>query len=114
MGIDGIGKPSGIEPGLGVDVASSIGSTRAERASVGAPTEGSPAQGSEALGRLERGELSIDQYLDIQVERATSHMVQHVSPEELGFVKAALRQQLQSDPVLLQLVPHTIRGSSNE
>lgn len=114
MGIDGIGKPGGIDAGLDIAAAAFGGTAAPQGVSVGAPNSDLVVQGSEALGRLERGELSVDQYLDLQVEHAIRHLAQQLSPEETGFVRAALKEQLGSDPVLLRLASDTIRGGSDE
>jgi hypothetical protein len=55
------------------------------------------------LARLERGELSVDQYLDLQVDRATAHLVDRTSPSALEQVRSELREQLATDPVLRTL-----------
>lgn len=103
MGIDGIGKPPvPPAPGAPGSVAPSAPSGEAFR--VGAPQSAAPAQGSEALGRLQRGEIALDQYLDIRVNEAVAHLQDKLSAEQLDFVKESLRAQLESDPVLVELV----------
>jgi hypothetical protein len=56
---------------------------------------------------VQRGELSVDQYLDGRVNDATSHLVGKLSPDQLEFVKQSLREQLATDPVLVELVQRT-------
>jgi hypothetical protein len=56
------------------------------------------------LVRLERGELGLEAYLDARVEEATRHLAQRLSAEQLSFVKETLRTELESDPVLVELV----------
>ena len=108
MGIDGIGKPPAGTPGVSPGAASGVGS-----AGGASPTEtfsvkaAAPSQGpapSEALQQLERGEISLDQYLDVRVNEAVSHLAQKLAPEQLEFVRGTLREQLSSDPVLVELV----------
>lgn len=106
MGIDGIGKP----PGAGAPpVAAGVG-----RAGSAAPageafkldkagaTE--RAEGTDPLSRLERGEIDVNQYLDARVSHAVEHLQGKLSSEQLDFVKSSLREQLSTDPVLIELV----------
>jgi hypothetical protein len=109
MGIDGVGKPGGIGPLGGAPGASSADPTsgasfKSELEGVAAGARTDP---SGPLSRLERGELSLQQYLDLRVEDATLHLQGRLDPEQLEFVKEALRQQLETDPVLLELVRRT-------
>jgi hypothetical protein len=113
MGIDGIGKPPGVNID-GVSGASGAGPARpAESFSVegSASDSSAPAGGgsrvSAALSSVQRGELSVDQYLDGRVTDATSHLVGKLSPDQLEFVKQSLREQLATDPVLVELVQRT-------
>jgi len=103
MGIDGIGKPpsppGGVGGPSGVGGGGSTGATfRVEQASGAAPA------GSSELERLGRGEISLDEYLDARVLEATEHLGGKLSAEQLDFVKSTLRAQLESDPVLIELV----------
>src|SRR5687767_6162090 len=102
MGIDGIGKPPS-PPGVGgpSGVASggaSGGTFRVDQTGGAAPTT------SPELDRLGRGEISLNEYLDAQVGDATQHLQGKLSPEQLDFVKSTLRAQLETDPVLIELV----------
>ena len=108
MSIDGIGKP----PGAGIGGIG--GASGAEAAQALAPFKLDPSaqaatgsQVSAALSSLQRGELSLDQYLDGRVSDATSHLVGKLSPDQLEFVKQSLRDQLATDPVLVELVQRT-------
>ncbi|HEY8945124.1 MAG TPA: hypothetical protein VIM73_12725 [Polyangiaceae bacterium] len=115
MGIDGISKP----PGASIGSVGGAAGTEAPRSSEafsvdrgGASTPAAPAERvSAALSGLQRGEISLDQYLDARVNEATSHLSGKVSAEQLDFVKQSLREQLTSDPVLVELVQRTT-GSS--
>jgi hypothetical protein len=108
MSIDGIGKPPGASIG-------GIGGTAGKEAAHAAesfklePGAGAAAGGqvSAALSSLQRGELSLDQYLDGRVSDATSHLVGKLSPDQLEFVKQSLRDQMATDPVLIELVQRT-------
>ncbi|MEP7050204.1 MAG: hypothetical protein ABJB12_07625 [Pseudomonadota bacterium] len=108
MGIDGIGKPPGANIG-GVGGLQGTDAPRpAEAFSLNASTAAAPASRvSAALSSLQRGELSLDQYLDGRVSEATQHLAGKISPDQLEFVKQSLRDQLATDPVLVELVQRT-------
>jgi hypothetical protein len=113
MGIDGIGKPgSGAPPGR-IDPSAAAGESEA----VGAAERGAAVEsagGSEALERLGRGELTLDAYLETHVAAATAHLEGRLSPEQLDFVRGSLREQLATDPVLVQLVRRATGAGSTE
>ena len=112
MGIDGIGKPPSASIG-GVGGVPGAEATRPaeaftiDRSGAASPTE----RISAALSSLQRGELSLDQYLDGRVNEATSHLAGKLNPEQLEFVKQSLREQLATDPVLVELVQRTTGAS---
>src|SRR6187551_746027 len=108
MSIDGIGKP----PGAGIGGVGGAASKEGVRATEPFTVDGgAPAAAggkvSAALSSLQRGELSLDQYLDGRVSEATSHLVGKLSPDQLEFVKQSLREQMATDPVLVELVQRT-------
>jgi len=108
MGIDGIGKPPGAGIGGIGGTPGKDGVQAAEPFKLGAsPEAASGGKVSAALSSLQRGELSLDQYLDGRVSDATSHLVGKLSPDQLEFVKQSLREQLATDPVLVELVRRT-------
>src|SRR5450432_969237 len=108
MGIDGIGKPPGVSIGSvgGAQTADPVRASEpfAIDRSASAPPS---ARISAELSSLQRGELSLDQYLDGRVNDATSHLAGKISPDQLEFVKQSLREQLATDPVLVELVQRT-------
>jgi hypothetical protein len=108
MGIDGIGKPPGASIG---GIPSVPGGEAARPAEPFSVERGVPAahgsRVSAALSSLQRGELSLDQYLDDRVTDATSHLSGKLNPDQLEFVKQSLREQLATDPVLVELVQRT-------
>jgi hypothetical protein len=63
---------------------------------------------------LERGEISVDQYLDARVENAVAPLLSRLSPEQLEFVRAELRSSLTTDPVLVELVRKTTSGAVHD
>jgi hypothetical protein len=106
MSIDGIGKRGGVPPGAGAPGAGAaqgafdIGSKAGVAGS-------SAASGSDAFSALERGEISVEQYLDARVESAVAPLLSRLSPDQLEFVRSELRQALETDPVLVELVKKT-------
>jgi hypothetical protein len=108
MSIDGIGKPPGASIG-GIGGAAGTEAAHATEPFKLEPSARAAAGGqvSAALSSLQRGELSLDQYLDGRVSDAVSHLVGKLSPEQLEFVKQSLREQMATDPVLIELVQRT-------
>jgi hypothetical protein len=103
MSIDGIGRggpPSGV-----ASIADAVPASAA--AEIGSVRAGGGVAGSEALGQLQRGELSLSQYLDVIVQQAVQHLEGKLPSEQLSFVRAELRRQLESDPTLQELVRRT-------
>jgi len=102
MGIDGIGKPpippSGVPDG---PASPSPAGGESFRAAVAAAA---PVRESEALARLERGEIGLEEYLDQRVADAVAHLQSKLSAEQLAFVSQSLRDELETDPVLIELV----------
>jgi hypothetical protein len=114
MSIDGVGKPPGGPGGIGgPGGAGGIGKS-GETFQVDSPDATSSAQGSGALGQLQRGEISVEQYLDTRVEQALEHLQSKLSSEQLDFVRNNLREQLASDPVLVELVRRATGGAAAE
>lgn len=110
MSIDGIGKRGGVTPGASVPGAGpAAGSFEVGAASPSAVEAAGGA--SDAFLALERGEISVDQYLDARVESAVAPLLSRLSPEQLEFVRAELRSSLTTDPVLVELVRKTTSGA---
>jgi hypothetical protein len=112
MSIDGIGKRGGVTPG-----GLAPGATPAQSAfEVGGPEAASPpvaaAGEGDAFLALERGEISVEQYLDARVESAVAPLLSRLSPEQLEFVRSELRSALTTDPVLIELVRKTTSGAA--
>ena len=106
MGIDGIGKGGAPAPATGIDRATSsspdVGSTSADF-KVG-KAAASEATAPASLDQVRSGALSIAQYLDIKVHEATSHLTDRLSAEQISFIRNSLREQLSTDPALVDLV----------
>lgn len=103
MGIDGIGKPPAPGGPLGPAGAARPGEVR-QPFEVGKSQSAERVGGTDPLAQLERGEIGVDQYLDAKVSQAVQHLEGRLSVEQLDFVKSALREQLRTDPVLIELV----------
>jgi hypothetical protein len=104
MSIDGIGRPPGGPGGVGpLGGPAKSGATgegfHVERSA--APAGAAP---SDPLSRLQSGEISVDQYLDARVDEAVSHLVSKLPAEAVEHIRSSLREQLESDPTLVELV----------
>ena len=105
MSIDGIGKPKDAATGGVSGTQRSEAPRGADPFTVEPSAASAPSsQVSAALASLQRGELSLDQYLEGRVHEATLHLADKLSPEQLDFVKESLREQFATDPVLIELV----------
>lgn len=104
MGIDGIGKPGGVPGAGGVAGPGAAGPIRGDSFQVGKTASVAPVTGSDPLGQLQRGEINLDQYLDTRVSAAVEHLQGKLPVDQLDFVKQSLRDQLATDPVLVELV----------
>jgi hypothetical protein len=111
MSIDGIGKRGGVAPGAPVPGAAPAQSSFELGAPEAASAPSGAAAASDAFLALERGEISVDQYLDARVESAVTPLLSRLSPEQLEFVRAELRSSLTTDPVLVELVRKTTSGA---
>ena len=102
MPVDGIGKPPSIPPPGGTPATGGSAALRGEDFRVGTAAPSEIAGGD--LARLERGEIELEAYLDARVGEATKHLEGRLARAELDFVRRALRAELESDPVLVELV----------
>ena len=102
MPIDGIGKPPPIPPPGGAPAASGKDAPSGEGFRVDSAAATSVSGGD--LARLERGEIDLDAYLDARVGEAVQHLEGRLGGAQLDFVKKTLRAELESDPVLVELV----------
>jgi hypothetical protein len=106
MGIDGIGKPGpgGVPGSAPVGGPGAASGTGGEEFKVAKGAAAAGVEGSDELGRLQRGELALDEYLDRRSAEAVRHLQGKLPAEQLEFVQQTLREQLASDPVLVELV----------
>jgi len=56
---------------------------------------------SEMLCRLQRHEITLEQYLDYSAEKAVEHLKGLVDAERLQFIQSMIRDQMTTDPVAL-------------
>ena len=61
-------------------------------------------EGSEALAQLQRGEMTLEAYLDFRADESVRGLHGRVSPERIELVRDEIREQLSEDPVLLEMV----------
>jgi hypothetical protein len=59
---------------------------------------------SEPLRQLQHAEITVDQYLDYHAERAVEHLHGLISADQLEFIREMLREELTTDPILVELV----------
>jgi hypothetical protein len=111
MGIDGIGRGSGVPPSVDSAVGS-VGTATGDKFELGLK-QVDRAGGAELLEQVQRGEVGLDQYLQTRVDDAVRHLESTLTTEQLSFVKQELLEQLKSDPVLIELVRRTT-GQSPE
>ena len=105
MGIDGIGGKPGGFPTSGVTGTDGLRGSGKEFKVEGLQVQS--AQGAteaSALDKLGAGEISMDDYLNQQVELAVQHLEGAVPESQLTTIKEQLRGQLESDPGLSRLV----------
>lgn len=113
MSIDGIGRPPVPPGGAGPLEGGSASGRTGETFQLERGSEAAAVEPSNLLQRLERGELSVDQYLDARVDEAAAPLGSHLSSEQLDFVKSSLRAELESDPVLVELVSRATAGAAS-
>lgn len=110
MGIDGIsggGGPGGIGAPKGPPKSGGEGfSIERPGASSQSQGAGATAESAEAaeLTQLERGELSLDEYLGQRADAAVKHLEGRLSPDQLQTVRTELLDQLKTDPAMVRLV----------
>jgi hypothetical protein len=109
MGVDGIGnggRPLAPPPTAGeLDPARGAAPGAAQGAD--ATAGGTRATEGTLLEQLRRGEIDLDRYLDVQVNAAMSHVSGALPAAQLDFIRETLRDQIASDPVLVELVRRT-------
>lgn len=62
---------------------------------------------SESVQRLERGEITLDEYLDERTEEALTAYRGKVPESTLDNLRFVLREKIRTDPVLVEAVRRT-------
>jgi hypothetical protein len=60
--------------------------------------------GSPELRRLKRGELSVEEYIEAKVDLAVAPLKGVLHADDLGYVRALVRDKLETDPRLRHLL----------
>lgn len=114
MAIDRIGKGATPTPEVGsgsVDRRGPAESFTVDRGDASKSIDKTaPADVSSPLARLRAGEIDVNGYVDLKVDEATKGLV-GLSPAELQDIKKVLRDQMATDPALVDLV-RTAAGSA--
>ncbi len=108
MAIDGIGKPPITGAPGSVNLTDSAGAPSKTEFALESPpsTEGTMRAGvveSDLLTQVQSGQITRDQYLDFRVDEAVKHLACQLSPEKLDVIRATLRDQLNTDPLLVAM-----------
>jgi hypothetical protein len=111
MSIDGIGRPPVFKGDVG-GAGGSGGAVSGEGFRLEAPPPTVAAAGSsEIFYQLERGELTVDAYLQARLDEAVRPLQGKVPPEQLQEVRSLLTEQLKTDPVVVELVRRATEGA---
>lgn len=115
MTIDGIGR-GGPPPkldgqpvhtkkagGTAFVVPSKPGATTASPASGGMQATAA-TDSAQILEQVRSGKMTLNAYMDVRVGEAVEHLNGALTPDQMEFIKVQLRNQLQDDPVLTDLV----------
>jgi hypothetical protein len=87
---------SGVKPQAEFSVESATGA--------GATQSTSAADPASLTKQLESGQLTREHYLEARVEHAVQHLVGQIPPAQIDVIRATLRDQLTTDPMLLDMV----------
>ena len=109
--VDGIGKggpPRGVggtPPATGPAKTAETGKTFEVHQSREATAIEAPANvnANGPLEQLKAGKIDFNQYVDLKVQEATSHL-EGLSPAQLDTIKSMLRDRMATDPELVDLV----------
>jgi hypothetical protein len=72
-----------------------------------APSEG------DLVSRLQAGQLTKDEYLDLRAAQAVRHLEGQLPTEKIDVIRAALREQLNTDPLLIAMVRRATSTASD-
>ena len=111
MSIDGIGRPPIPKGGIGSVGGADPAAGTGEAFRVGSPAAVAGAAPSELLSQLERGEISVDAYVKARVDEAVRPFEGRLSSEQLEAVRSALSEQVETDPVVVELIRRATAGA---
>jgi hypothetical protein len=111
MSIDGVGRPPVPKADIGSVGSSGPGAASGEKFQLEPATTPGVRAPSELLSQLERGEISVDTYVQARVDQALQAFEGRMAPEQLKLVRDALAEQMQTDPVVIELVRRATAGA---
>lgn len=98
----GTGAAGGARPSAGAEAPFTV--DRAGAAGTAAGTErAGEVDATTPLARLKSGEVDVNGYVDLKVDQATKDL-KGLAPHELEDIKSVLRDQMKTDPGLVDLV----------
>lgn len=106
MSIDRIGKGGASAPPTAPSAPKAAETGKPFEVSRPAAAEGASrvdATAASALEQLKAGKIDFDQYVSAKVEQATAHL-QGMPKVELDAIRSMLRDQMATDPTLVDLV----------
>lgn len=71
---------------------------------------GTVAAGESEHALLQAGKISVNEYIDMSVDRALTHLRDQLGSERLSVMRSVLRDQLEQDPYLSVLVARAAAG----
>ncbi len=82
----------------------------ADETQEGVDSSGVVASGQSEQALLMSGKISVDEYMDMTVDRTLAHLRGHISPARFEMMREVLRTELEQDPHLASLVQRVAAG----
>ncbi len=82
----------------------------ADEVVAGVDASGVVGSGQSEQALLAAGKISVDEYMDMTVDRALSHLRDQMSPQRYEMMRQILRAELEQDPHLDSLVRRAAQG----
>jgi hypothetical protein len=76
----------------------------------GLDASGFVPSGESEQALLAAGKISVEEFMDMSVDRALMHLKGEISDSRLGLMRELLRTQLEQDPTLSALVSRVAQG----
>ena len=76
----------------------------------GMDESGTVASGESEQALLAAGKITLDEFMDMSVDRALAHLDGQISSERMKMMREILRSQLEQDPHLSSLVQRAAAG----